>query len=98
MIATPVAVVLGLAPRNAERSHEGALKHLIFVGKQDAVTQPDHRADRIRIAGSVGVGVRPTPLSNILFALLFEGSGERLEKLGRGTLRSQTKSHREREL
>ena len=42
MITAQIVVVLCLAPRDAHRRHQGALKGFVFMGEQDAAAQPIH--------------------------------------------------------
>src|SRR4029453_10543920 len=70
-----------------------ALENLVFMRQQYAPAQPIHAAVIESVAAEIELGIYhcALPLTNIAFALLGEGLGERLEQFGSGALVTSTK-------
>ena len=94
VITAQIVVALCLAPRDAHRRHQGALKSLIFMGEQDAAAQPIHvTAVRGELAE---IGLRldhcALPLAHIGLAMDLERLRQRLQQLRHRALTTPPKS------
>ena len=71
MVTTEIGIALCLAPGNAHRRNDCALKNFIFMCQQHATAQPVHSAAVGRISAEVEFGIhhRPLPLPDIPLAM-----------------------------